>query len=111
MVLMVRIGQKQAVQPGTCFVHQSFPDRISGFGGTKGKQAEGGIGDSVFRHGICECLSRHAPGGKIDQVVAVQLALPGGAVELANGQHGVTGFIYSPVFPLDRDNGAILVYR
>ena len=71
VVVVVRALEQGLVDAFTGLVDEAFPDGIALLGGAEAEEAEGGVGEAVFRGRLGEHLRGDAAGGEVDQVVAL----------------------------------------
>ncbi|MCU0793545.1 MAG: hypothetical protein MUE42_12010 [Opitutaceae bacterium] len=93
VVVVVGAVEEGLVDALAGLVHEAFPDRVALLGGAEAEEAEGGVGEAVFRRGLGEHLGGDATGGEVDQVVALERGLAGGAVVFAEGEGDVAGLV------------------
>jgi hypothetical protein len=93
VVIVVAAVEELFVDADLGLFDEALPDGVALLGRAEAEEAEGGVGEAVFGGGLGKHLCRHAAGGEIDQIVALECGLAGDTVVFAEGVGYVTGFV------------------
>ena len=88
-------------------VASSKKPAVALLGRTEAQEAEGGVGEAVFGGRLGEHLRGDAARGEVDDVVALEGRLAGGAKILAEGEGDVAGFVGTGEFAVGREDRAV----
>jgi len=109
VVVVVAPIEQQLVEALAGLVDETFPDGIALFGGAKGKQGQGGVGEAVLLRRVAKYLGGYAARGEVDEVLAIQFRFSCSPVEFADCEGGVAGLVEPRLFALDGRDRSILV--
>jgi len=107
VVVIIAAVQERFIDALLRFLDEAFPDGIPFLGWAKSEEPEGGVGEAVFGGGLGEHLRGDAAGGEIDEVVAFQGGLPGGAIKLTEGVGHMAWLVWARLFSVGGKNGAV----
>ncbi len=107
MIVVVAAVEQLLVDALLGLLDQAFPDGIAFLRRPEAEESEGGVGQAIFGRRLREHLRGDAAGGQVDEVVALEGRLAGGAVIFAEGVRDVAGLVRPRLFARRGQDGAV----
>ena len=111
VIVVVAAVQELLVDALAGLFDEALPDGVALLGRAEGEEAEGGVGEAVFRGGLGEHLRGDAARREIDEIVAAQRGLAGGAIEFSKREGDVAGFVGAGNLTVGRQERAVWLDR